>query len=131
MSSLGAWTTSRISYFKLQQLPPNSPQLLGDLISPGSPADKLLPDERSLAGLYSAVLVASQKQQAHSLLPSIARIPKTIPLFLDENQEGLQMFSYCFLYIIHSVIESVSLSVQLFTPISFSNISYYTINSQS
>ena len=41
------------------------------------------------------------------------------------------MFSCCFLYIIHSAIVSVSLSIQLFTPVSFSNISYYTINSQS
>ena len=39
------------------------------------------------------------------------------------------MFSYCFLYIIHSAIVSVSLSVQLFAPVSFGNISYYTINS--
>ena len=38
------------------------------------------------------------------------------------------MFSYGFLYIIHSAIVSVSLSVQLFTPVSFGNISYYTIN---
>ena len=41
------------------------------------------------------------------------------------------MFSCYFLYIIHSAIVSVSLSVQLFTPVSFVNISYYTINSQS
>ena len=41
------------------------------------------------------------------------------------------MFSYGFLYIIHSAIVSVSLSVQLFTPISFGNIFYYTINSSS
>ena len=41
------------------------------------------------------------------------------------------MFSYGFLYIIHSAIVSVSLSFQLFTRVSFVNISYYTINSQS
>ena len=41
------------------------------------------------------------------------------------------MFSCCFLYIIHSAIVFVSLSVQLFTPVSFGNIPYYTINSSS
>ena len=41
------------------------------------------------------------------------------------------MFSCYFLYIIHSAIVSVSLSFQLFTPVFYGNISYYTINSSS